>query len=155
MRRRSSATWSPYLAGASALKREIELNRAHGASSKADRRTKPRFARGEVPWVSVVRLGNDQAELIDVSVHGALLQTSARPGHEYLRRTDPNIRRRSRVTFELEWGHEIHATGRVIRSCLREPAIGRTTRLRFRLTIQSASISRRRRGSRSGYIRGF
>jgi hypothetical protein len=104
-----------YRAGASALKREIELNRAHGASSQADRRTKPRFARGEVPWVSVVRLGNDQAELIDVSVHGALLQTSARPGHEYLRRTDPNIRRRSRVTFELEWGREIHATGRVIR----------------------------------------
>jgi hypothetical protein len=104
-----------YLAGASALKREIELNRAHGASRQANRRSKPRFARGEVPWVSVVRLGNDQAELIDVSVHGALLQTSARPGHEYLRRSDPNIRRRSRVTFELEWGREIHVTGRVIR----------------------------------------
>jgi hypothetical protein len=104
-----------YLDGARALKRELELDRAHGASKNAERRSKPRFARREVPWVSVVRLGNDQAELIDVSLRGALLQTSARPLHEYLRRTDPNIRRRSRVTFELEWGREVHATGRVIR----------------------------------------
>ena len=104
-----------YLAGATAIKREIELSRARILSSRPERRGGPRFASREVPWVSVVRLGNDQAELIDVSLRGALVQTLFRPEHEFLRRTDPNIRRRSRVTFELEWGREVHATGRVVR----------------------------------------
>ena len=104
-----------YLAGAKAIKREIELGRARVMSSGAERRGGPRFASREVPWVSVVRLGNDQAELIDVSLRGALLQTPSRPEHELLRLTDPNVRRRSRVTFELKWGREVHATGRVVR----------------------------------------
>ena len=104
-----------YLAGVKAIKREIELGRARVMSNGVERRSGPRFASREVPWVSVVRLGNDRAELIDVSLRGALLQTSFRPEHEFLRRTDPNVRRRSRVTFELEWGREVHATGRVIR----------------------------------------
>ena len=104
-----------YLAGATAIKRQIELGRARVMSHGVERRSGPRFASREVPWVSVVRLGDDQAELIDVSLRGALLQTPSRPEHEFLRRTDPNVRRRSRVTFELEWGREVHATGRVIR----------------------------------------
>lgn len=104
-----------YLAGVKAIKREIELSRARVLSNGAERRSGPRFASREVPWVSVVRLGDDRAELIDVSLRGALLQTPFRPEHEFLRRTDPNVRRRSRVTFELEWGREVHATGRVIR----------------------------------------
>jgi len=104
-----------YLAGAKAIKREIELSRARAISSRAERRGGPRFASREVPWVSVVRLGNDQAELIDVSLRGALVQTPSRPEHEFFRRTDPNVRRRARVTFELEWGREVHATGRVVR----------------------------------------
>ena len=104
-----------YLAGATAIKREIELSRARILSSRPERRGGPRFASREVPWVSVVWLGNEQAELIDVSLRGALVQAPFRPEHEFLRRTDPNVRRRSRVTFELEWGREVHATGRVVR----------------------------------------
>jgi hypothetical protein len=106
---------SAYLAGASALKREIELERARVKSGGAERRREPRFSSRDLPWVSLARLGTERAELIDVSMRGALLHTQARPEHEFLRRTNSNVRRRSRVTFELEWGREIHATGRVIR----------------------------------------
>jgi len=43
-----------------------------------------------------------------------LLRTQARPEHHSLKRSDPNVSERSRLTLELS-GHEIHALGRVIR----------------------------------------
>jgi CheY-like chemotaxis protein len=105
-----------YLAGARALKEEIELYGAHRLMSGGqDRRREPRFARREVPWISVVRFGGQRAALVDVSARGVRLRTHSRPEHGYLRRSDPNVLRRSRLTIELESHRELHAIGRVIR----------------------------------------
>ena len=105
-----------YLAGARALKEEIELYGAHGLlSGGQDRRREPRFAKSEVPWISVVHFGGERAALIDVSSRGALLRTHSRPDHHFLRRSDSNVREPSRLTLELASNSEVHAKGRVIR----------------------------------------
>jgi len=105
-----------YLSGARALKDEIELHSAQSAlSGRPDRRTEPRFSRHKVPWISVTRFGRGQAALINVSTRGVLLRTHARPEHHFLKRSDPSVRERSRLIFELGPGQEVHAMGRVIR----------------------------------------
>ena len=105
-----------YLSGARALKDEIEMHSAQSAlSRRPERRTEPRFSRHKVPWISVTRFGRGQAALINVSTRGVLLRTLARPEHHFLKHSDPNVRERSRLTFELGPGHEVHAIGRVIR----------------------------------------
>jgi len=105
-----------YLSGSRALKHEIELHSAQSAlSARPDRRIEPRFSRHKVPWISVTRFGRGRAVLINVSTRGVLLRTQARPEHHFLKRSDPNVRERSRLTFELGPGHEVHAIGRVIR----------------------------------------
>jgi hypothetical protein len=105
-----------YLAGARALKEEIELLSAHEAlSGRPERRSEPRFANYEVPWISFVRFGSERAALINVSSRGALLRTHTRPEHHFLRRSDPNVRERPRLTLELVSDREVHAIGRVIR----------------------------------------
>ena len=105
-----------YLAGARALKREIELYRAQEAlKGTRDRRREPRFASDEVPWISLVIFGDQPAALIDVSSRGALLRTHSRPRHRFLKRSELNVQDQPRLTLELEWGREVHAVGRVIR----------------------------------------
>jgi hypothetical protein len=105
-----------YLASARVLKEELELGRAYAAMNGGpERRTEPRFANDEVPWISFVRLGGQRAALINLSSRGALLQTHARPEHHLLKRFDPNIRERSGLTLELASEREVHAMGRVIR----------------------------------------
>jgi PilZ domain len=105
-----------YLSGARTLKHEIELHGAQAAlTRRSDRRTEPRFSRHKVPWLSVTRFGRGRAALINVSQRGVLLRTQARPEHHFLKRSNPSVRERSRLTFELGPGQEVHAMGRVIR----------------------------------------
>jgi PilZ domain-containing protein len=104
-----------YLSGARALKHELKLRRAQAAlSRRSDRRTEPRFSRHKVPWISVTRFGLGRAALINVSSRGVLLRTQNRPEDHFLKRSDPT-RERSRLTFEMGPGHEIHTMARVIR----------------------------------------
>ena len=82
-----------YFAGATALKKEIEIYDSHGRwRDSADRRREPRFENHEVPWISLLRFGNTHAALINVSSRGALLLTSARPEPHLLKRSGPNAR---------------------------------------------------------------
>ena len=103
-----------YLAGARSIRR-IESSGA-GAASR-DRRGEHRFPIDEVPWISVVRLGGDVADLVNVSARGALVRIQSRPEHRFLRRAEQSVHRRPRLVLELESEGEVHAIGRVIR-CL-------------------------------------
>lgn len=103
-----------YLASATALKEEIELYGAFGKAG-SERRTEPRFANDEVPWISDASFGGEQAALINVSSRGALLRTHSRPGRHLLRRSVSHVRHQSHLTLELESGGEVHASGRVVR----------------------------------------
>jgi hypothetical protein len=109
-----------YLAGARAMKEgsltgEIELFSTDALATRAERRTERRFASNEVPWISVVRFGQQRAALINVSLGGALLRTDARPEYRVLRRFDPTVRERPRLILEVDSDGEVHAAGRVIR----------------------------------------
>ena len=105
-----------YLAGAKALKKEIELCSAYAAfSGRPERRSEPRFTNDEVPWISFVNFGGERAALINVSSRGALLRTHSRPDHHSLRRSYSNVQKPSRLTLELASNSEVHARGRVIR----------------------------------------
>jgi len=105
-----------YLSGARTLKHEIELQSTQVAlNTGPDRRNEPRFSGRKVPWISVTRFGRGRAALVNVSSRGVLLRTQTRPEHHFLKRFDPSVRERSRLTFELGPGHEVHAIGRVIR----------------------------------------
>ena len=105
-----------YLSGAKALKHEIEEHNAHAALlDRPERRREPRFSNYKVPWISITRFGSGRAVLINISARGVLLRTQTRPEHHSLKRFDPNCRERSRLTFELGSGHEVHAVGRIIR----------------------------------------
>jgi hypothetical protein len=105
-----------YLSGVRTLKHEIQLHVTQAAVStgRPERRTEPRFSRYTVPWISITRFGRGRAALVNVSSRGVLLRTQTRPEHHWLKRSDRNVRERSRLTLELS-GHEIHAMGRVIR----------------------------------------
>jgi CheY-like chemotaxis protein len=106
-----------YLAGAKALKEEIDLYSADAAlTRKPERRSDPRFRNSEVPWISFVRLGSEQGALVNVSSRGALLRTQNRPEQHFLRRSDSNLREeRPHLTLELGSRREVHVIGRVIR----------------------------------------
>lgn len=104
-----------YLANARAIRQEIELYSTLETGGGSERRGEPRFAIDEVPWISYVRFGGEQAALINVSTRGALLRTHARPAGHLLRRSASHVRHRSHLTLTLESDGEVHAIGRVIR----------------------------------------
>ena len=105
-----------YLAGASALREQNEVYDAHAALREMpERRSEPRFANGEVPWISLVRFGNERAALINVSSRGVLLRTRTRPQHRFLTRSDPAAREQPSLTLAMEPYGEVHVIGRVIR----------------------------------------
>ncbi len=115
-----------YLAAARALKDEIRrYGLSEDSSDGADRRRAHRFGNEEVPWIATARLGSEKADVVNVSQSGALLRTTARPERHYLRRPDAFTRRRSSLTFELQWDREVQATGQVIR-CIPVTTNGRT-----------------------------
>ena len=103
-----------YLSGVRTLKHANELHVTAVSNGRPERRTEPRFSRHTVPWISITRFGRGRAALINVSSRGVLLRTQTRPDHHSLKRSDHNVRERSRLTLELS-GHEIDAMGRVIR----------------------------------------
>jgi hypothetical protein len=105
-----------YLAGASAVREQNELYNEHAALREMpERRSQPRFANGEVPWISLVRFGSERAALINISSGGALLRIHTRPTYRFLTRSDSTARERPRLTLEMEPYGEVHANGRVIR----------------------------------------
>jgi len=103
-----------YLSGVRTLKHEMEDGARAALSETPERRTEPRFSRHNVPWISVTRFGRGRAALVNVSSRGVLLRTQMRPEHHSLKRSDRNVRERSRLTFELS-GHEVDTMGRVVR----------------------------------------
>ena len=104
-----------YLANARAVREEIELYSTLGKGAGSERRIEPRFATDDVPWISQVSFGGEQAALINVSSRGALLRTRSRPAGHLLRRSVSHVRHRSHLTLELESDGEVQAVGRVIR----------------------------------------
>lgn len=107
-----------YLARAQALKAQHACHEPCPVSlGRPERRRDRRFLNHEVPWISVVRIGTERADLIDVSSRGALLRTHTRPAPHMLRRTDRYHERPPHIVLELDSGPAVQTTGRVVR-CL-------------------------------------
>ena len=104
-----------YLAAADWLKKEIARGDAPTSRAGRERRGEPRFTTDEVPWLSLVRFGDQRATLLNVSAGGALLRTTDRPEYRYLRRAESNVREAARLTVELLSSREVFASGRIIR----------------------------------------
>jgi hypothetical protein len=104
-----------YLAAANWLKKKIELGAEPGMSAGRERRREPRLTTDEVPWLSLVRFGEQQATLLNVSARGALLRTADRPEHRYMRRAESSVREPARLTVELLSSRQVFASGRIIR----------------------------------------
>jgi hypothetical protein len=110
-----AATFSRDAADYLATAKMLKQHSAYGEAGAAERRTVRRFAKDEVPWISVVTFGGQQADLINVSAVGALVRAGTRPPAHLLKRAVPDQRYRSRLTIEVESAGEVHATGRVVR----------------------------------------
>ena len=123
-----------YLACASEQKEEIQERRTSALASRAfERRDSARWSPDEVPWVSGVQFaGGDEVDLINLSLRGALLRTHARPDRHSLRRVDPYGPERPFVTFRLDSGDEVRATGRVVRCCV----VGGPTRVGYEVALR-------------------
>lgn len=103
-----------YLAAADALRRDFELLSPDVLSGR-NRRVEQRFGYDELPWISYVRMGGEQAALVNLSAGGALLRMNSRPEHRFLKRADPHVAQQARLTLEVGSSHQVHALGRVIR----------------------------------------
>jgi hypothetical protein len=103
-----------YLAAANALRQDFDLLSPDVLSGR-ERRIETRFSYDELPWISYVRMGGEQAALINLSAGGALLRMRARPEHRFLKRADPHVAQQARLTLEVGSVRQVHALGRVIR----------------------------------------
>jgi CheY-like chemotaxis protein len=103
-----------YLAAADELRRSVDLLGADALSGR-NRRTEQRFGYDELPWISYVRMGGEQAALVNLSAGGALLRIGSRPEHRFLKRADPHVAQQARLTLEVGSFRQVHALGRVIR----------------------------------------
>lgn len=103
-----------YLAAADALRRGVDVLRPDALSGR-NRRVEQRFDYDELPWISYVRMGGEQAALINLSAGGALLRMGSRPEHRFLKRADPHVAQQARLTMEVGSFRQVHALGRVIR----------------------------------------
>jgi CheY-like chemotaxis protein len=103
-----------YLAAADALRRDFDLLSPDVLSGR-DRRIEHRFGYDELPWISYVRMGGEQAALVNLSAGGALLRMGSRPEHRFLKRADPHVAQQARLTLEVGSFRQVHALGRVIR----------------------------------------
>jgi CheY-like chemotaxis protein len=103
-----------YLAAADALRRDFDLLSPDVLSGR-DRRIEHRFGYEELPWISYVRMGGEQAALVNLSAGGALLRMGSRPEHRFLKRADPHVAQQARLTLEVGSLRQVHALGRVIR----------------------------------------
>lgn len=103
-----------YLAAADAVRRDFELLSPDVLSGR-NRRGEQRFGYDELPWISYVRMGGEQAALVNLSAGGALLRMNSRPEHRFLKRADPHVAQQARLTLEVGSVRQVHALGRVIR----------------------------------------
>ena len=103
-----------YLAAADALRRDFDLFSPDALRGR-DRRIEQRFPYDELPWISYVGMGGEQAALVNLSAGGALLRMNGRPQHRFLRRADPHVAQQARLTLEVGSFRQVHALGRVIR----------------------------------------
>ena len=103
-----------YLAAADAVRRDFELLSPDVLSGR-NRRVEQRFGYDELPWISYVRMGGEQAALVNLSAGGALLRMNSRPEHRFLKRADPHVAQQARLTLEVGSVRQVHALGRVIR----------------------------------------
>ena len=103
-----------YLAAADALRRDFELLSPDVLSGR-NRRVEQRFGYDELPWISYVRMGGEEAALVNLSAGGALLRMNSRPEHRFLKRADPHVAQQARLTLEVGSVRQVHALGRVIR----------------------------------------
>jgi len=95
----------------------------------SNRRGGHRWSPLEMPWVSSVRLiAGEQADLINVSLSGALVRTRTRPALPSGKHLDLDLDSRARpgLTFHLLSGAEVRATGRVVRCHVGSLGSGRT-----------------------------
>jgi hypothetical protein len=113
-----------YLAAADSLRRDFDLLSPDVLSGR-DRRIQRRFGYDELPWISYVGMGGEQAALINLSAGGALLRMGSRPEHRFLKRADPVVAQQARLTLEVGSLRQVHALGRVIR-CVPTMASDRT-----------------------------
>ena len=97
------------------MRRDFDLVSPQLLARGRDRRIEQRFGYDELPWISYVGMGGEQAALINLSAGGALLRMSSRPEHRFLQRADPVVARQARLTLEVGSLHQVHALGRVIR----------------------------------------
>ena len=103
-----------YLAAADALRRDFDLVSPDLLSGR-DRRIEQRFGYEDLPWISYVRMGGEEAALVNLSAGGALLRMGSRPEHRFLKRADPHVAQQARLTLEVGSFRHVHALGRVIR----------------------------------------
>ena len=106
-----------YLARARAIKQEVvSREECESPTRTVDRRGQRRWSAEELPWVASVRLAaGELADLIDVSSGGARVRTQLRPQLSSLKRTYFDSQRGSGLTFQLESGGEVWATGQAVR----------------------------------------
>ena len=106
-----------YLTRAHEIQQQIHERKADDKSlGNSDRRGGHRWSPQEMPWVSSVRLiAGEQADLINVSLTGALVRTHIRPALPSVKHLDLDSRARPGLAFHLVSGAEVRATGRVVR----------------------------------------
>jgi len=106
-----------YLARACEIKQQIRERTAGGEPlASSNRRGWHRWSPVEIPWVSSVQLfAGAQADLVNVSLTGALVRTRTRPALASVKHLDLDPRGRPGLTFHLVSGAEVRATGRIVR----------------------------------------
>jgi hypothetical protein len=106
-----------YLTRAREIEQQIHERKAEDEPlGSSDRRGWHRWSPLAIPWVSSVQLiAGEQAELIDVSLSGALVRTHIRPALPSVQHLDLDSRARPGLTFHLVSGAEVRAIGRVVR----------------------------------------
>jgi hypothetical protein len=118
-----------YLARAHTLKRELTLLTEEPA--QADRRRASRLTPSDVPWLSSVRLAaGEHAELVDISLSGALVRTSDRPHLVSIRGGGVEAWARPGLLLELASGEQVQVTGDVVR-CRPAQGVGYQVAFRF------------------------
>ena len=104
-----------YLARARVLKTEI-ADRNDDELASVDRRRDFRWTPPEVPWVSSVQLAaGEQADLVDISLSGALVRTPHRPRLLSIRSGGHDAWARPGLTLHLASGQIVQVTGEVVR----------------------------------------
>jgi hypothetical protein len=106
-----------YLTRAREIKQRIHERKTNDQPlGSSERRGGHRWSPLEMPWVSSVHLiAGERADLVNVSLTGALVRTHTRPALPSVKHLDLDSGVRPGLTFQLATGAEVCATGRVVR----------------------------------------